>query len=130
MGTLLSNCTPKPEIDKNVEACLKKEVEQGKTPSVQYIIFDKDSILHQYHAGFADIKTKMHVDDHTTYNAYSITKTFTALAILQLAEKQLVDLDKPVASYLSGFPYPPEMTIRHLLVHSSGMPNPIHPAGF
>jgi tetratricopeptide (TPR) repeat protein len=51
----------------------------------------------------------------------SISKTITATAVLQQVEKGRLRLDDPAAKYLPGFPYP-EITIRHLLAHTSGLP--------
>jgi CubicO group peptidase (beta-lactamase class C family) len=65
------------------------------------------------------------VNDKTTYNAFSITKTFTALAILQLAEQKKIDIEQPVKRYLADFQYSRDITIRQLLSHSAGIPNPI-----
>jgi D-alanyl-D-alanine carboxypeptidase len=107
------------------DSLLGKEIEKDKTPSVQYYFFNKDSILKSFQMGLADISEQKTVDTNTTYNAFSVTKTFTALAILQLAENGRIDINMPVTQYLSGFPYGKEITVRHLLAHSAGIPNPI-----
>lgn len=108
-----------------VDTILSNQVKKGKTPSVQYCIFNKDSTIHRYQLGFSDIKNKKKVTENTTYNTYSVTKTFTALAVLQLAAEKKLDVEQPVLKYLPEFPYPPEITIRQLLTHSAGIPNPI-----
>ncbi len=108
-----------------IDNILKKQIEGSKTPSIQYIVFNKDSILYQFRGGFADISNRKEVTENTTYNAYSVTKTFTALAILQLAEQGKIDIDQPVKKYLEEFPYSSNITIRQLLNHSAGIPNPI-----
>jgi D-alanyl-D-alanine carboxypeptidase len=108
-----------------IEYLLHKQVEENKSPSIQYILFDKESIIKRYYTGVADIKEKKEVDNRTTYNALSVTKTFTALAILQLAEQKILDIERPIIKYLPGFPYSPEITIRQLLTHTAGIPNPI-----
>lgn len=96
-----------------------------KTPSVQYYFFNSDSILYSYYKGFASISDNRQVDDSTTYNAFSVTKTFTALAVLQLAEQGKVDINQPVVSYLPDFPYGKDITIKQVLNHAAGIPNPI-----
>jgi len=67
-----------------IDDTLNQLVQKGKTPSVQYLLFDQDKILHEYKAGFADVANQKKANEKTTYNAFSVTKTFTALAILQL----------------------------------------------
>ncbi len=62
---------------------------------------------------------------NTTMMIYSMTKTFTASAVLQLVEKGQISLDSPVVKYVDRIPYGNEVTIRHLLSQTSGIPNPI-----
>lgn len=109
----------------NIEQVLNFEIERGKSPSVQYYIFDQYKILDSFQKGFADIEGQKKVDINTTYNAFSITKTFTALAILQMVEDGKLELEKPVIHYLPDFPYGTSITAKHLLNHASGIPNPI-----
>lgn len=70
------------------DAVLTKLIEKNKTPSVHYVIFNKDSVIHAFTAGYANIKNLRKVEGNTTYHAYSVTKIFTALAVLQLADKK------------------------------------------
>jgi D-alanyl-D-alanine carboxypeptidase len=104
---------------------LQELIDQYKTPSVSYQIFNKDNIIYQFKSGFADVGKEIKVDDETTFNAFSVTKTFTAIAILQLAEQKKLDLEQSAKKYLPDFPYSSTITIRQLLTHSAGIPNPI-----
>ena len=61
----------------------------------------------------------------TTLMAYSMSKTVTAAAVLQLVEAGRVGLDDPVARFADWQPYGPSITVRQLLSHTSGTPNPI-----
>jgi len=108
-----------------IDQFLIKLVEKEKTPSVQYRIFDAERIIHHFQYGFSDIKNEIKADENTAYNAFSVTKTFTALAVLQLAEQKKIDIKKPAKKYLPEFPYSPEITILQLLTHSAGIPNPV-----
>lgn len=108
-----------------VETLLTNEVEKSKTPSVQYLFFGRDGVIQAFRNGLADIKNNRRVDEHTTYHAFSVTKTFTALAVLQLAEQGILNVEDPIAKHLPSFPYPSEITIRQLLTHTSGIPNPV-----
>ncbi len=104
---------------------LNHEISKGKAPSVQYYIFNENSILFSFTRGLANINEQKAIDANTTYNAFSVTKTFTALAVLQLAEKGKLDLNIPVINYLPHFPYGKGITVKHLLNHTAGIPNPI-----
>jgi CubicO group peptidase (beta-lactamase class C family) len=108
-----------------LQKLLLEQVKKNKSPSIQYILFDKNSIIKRCSFGFADIENKKDVDENTTYNAYSVTKTFTALAILQLAEQKKLDLEQPVFRYLPGIQFGSDIIVRHLLTHTSGIANPM-----
>ncbi len=109
----------------SVEKILTDTIDRDESPSVQYLFFDQSRVLTSFQRGFANIAKQKRVDERTTWNAFSVTKTFTALAILQLAEKGALDIDKPVVSFLPGFRYGAEITIRQLVTHTAGLPNPV-----
>lgn len=74
--------------------------------------------------GLADPKTDAPNGPDTRFKIGSLTQTFTAVAVLQLRDRGLVDLDAPVRKYLPD--YPPigqKITLRHLLSHTSGIPS-------
>jgi D-alanyl-D-alanine carboxypeptidase len=104
---------------------LHQQAEQGKTPSIQYAIFDADKVIYQTHAGASDIRSGALADSNTTYHLYSITKTATAVLVMQLAAEGKLDLQKPIADYLPGFRYDKRITVLQLLNHTSGIPNPM-----
>jgi len=108
-----------------VSIILNDLIQRHKSPSVQYVFFNKDSQIYHFQSGYSDVKDQIKTDPSITYNAYSVTKTFTALAILQLAQKGKLNINEPVIKYLPGFPYSNEISIRQLISHSAGIPNPI-----
>jgi len=83
--------------------------------------------------GFADIASGTPVTVDTVFRIASISKTFTAIAVMQLWEQGLVDLDGPANDYLRGYrliPADPDWrpaTVRHLLTHTAGVPEWVHP---
>ncbi|HSL26698.1 MAG TPA: serine hydrolase domain-containing protein [Acidimicrobiia bacterium] len=85
--------------------------------------------------GLADIGSNTPVTEDTVFRIASITKTFTAIAVMQLWEKGLVDLDAPANDYLRGYKLIPgdpawrPATVRHLLTHSAGLPEVAHLRG-
>ena len=84
--------------------------------------------------GLADIASDIPVTQDTVFRIGSITKTFTAVAVMQLAEQGLVDVDAPANDYLRAFRLVPRdpgwrpATVRHLLTHTSGVPEWLHPS--
>jgi CubicO group peptidase (beta-lactamase class C family) len=83
--------------------------------------------------GFADIASRTPVTEHTVFRIGSITKTMTAVAVMQLWEQGLVDLDAPAAEYLRAYRLVPAKpahrpaTVRHLLTHAAGLPQLVYP---
>src|SRR5205085_10165413 len=73
------------------------------------------------------VETKVAVTPETLFHLASVTKTFVATAILQLAERGRLDIDAPVVTYLSYFRLHDEryqdITIAQMLSHTSGMPD-------
>lgn len=63
----------------------------------------------------------------TLYQIASLSKTFTAIAIMQLAEKQLLSIDEPISTYFPDYPNGDKITVGHLLSHSSGIPDYLDP---
>ena len=110
---------------KNINDFLKDQVDNQQTPSIQYAFFDTNNIIYQLSYGLRNIKTEEQADVSTNYHLYSVTKTFTALSVLQLAQEGKVELGKPVSSYLPEFPYSNAITVEQLLSHTSGIPNPL-----
>jgi D-alanyl-D-alanine carboxypeptidase len=113
-----------PEAAVQARELLDRWVAQGSSPGVQYVFASADDVLFEHHAGSADAASGAPVTPQTTFNAYSITKTFTAAAVLQLAEQGRLELDRPIASYLDRFPYPKSPTLLETLAHTGGFPNP------
>lgn len=112
-------------MNTRAETTLRDLVHTQQTPSVQYVMFSQNNIIHHFQAGYADIKHKTEVSDKTTYHGFSVTKTFTALAVLQLAQQNLINIHDPIKIYLPDFPYSSAITIKQILTHSAGIPNPI-----
>jgi len=99
---------------------------RSEVPGLQYIAVTADRVLFEYAGGWADIQGQKGMTLDTTLMAYSMTKTFTAVAILQLAEQGKLSLDDVIDRYLPNAAYHGHgITLRQLLNHTSGVPNPI-----
>ena len=83
--------------------------------------------------GFANIEDRRTVDEDTVFRIASITKTFTAIAVMQLHEQGLIDLDAPANEYLRAYRLIPASashrpaTVRHLLTHTAAIPEVVKP---
>jgi CubicO group peptidase (beta-lactamase class C family) len=85
--------------------------------------------------GLADVASRTPVTEDTVFRIASITKTFTAIAAMQLHERGLVDLDAPANDYLRAYrlvpakPWFRPATVRHLMTHTAGLAEVVPPLG-
>lgn len=93
-------------------------------PGIQYIAINERDIVFSRSIGLADIKNKIPLSIRHTMTAFSMTKTLTAIAVLQLVEQGKINLNSKASNYIEH-PYDSGITIRQLLSHTSGIPDPI-----
>ncbi len=85
--------------------------------------------------GLADIASNTPITEDTVFRIASVTKTFTAIAVMQLWEQGLIDLDAPANDYLRAYKLIPAKarfrpaTVRHLLTHTAGIREVLHLSG-
>jgi CubicO group peptidase (beta-lactamase class C family) len=91
-------------------------------PGASVLVMVGDSIVFARGYGLADIERREPVTTHTNFRLASVTKPFTAMTILMLAEAGRLGLDDPLERYFPDFPaYGRGIRIRHLLTHTSGL---------
>lgn len=91
------------------------------------LVAKNGKILFEEHIGRKDLRLKDPIDSTSTYQLASVSKQFTAAAILLLYQEGKLDLDDFATKYLTDFPYK-NIKIRHLLNHTSGLPNYMYAA--
>ncbi len=86
------------------------------------IIDSKGNTHYEKFWGSADLESEKELNGETIFGLASVTKSFTALAIMQMEEKGLVDLDAPISTYIPEFTNKNQkkVTIRHLMSHCGG----------
>ena len=85
------------------------------------LIAKNGKLLFTKEYGYANFKEKTKINKYSTFQLASVSKQFTAAAIMILYERGQLDIDDLVSKYFPKFPYE-EVTIRHLLNHTSGLP--------
>src|SRR5688500_14841431 len=85
------------------------------------MVSEKGKPIYSFAAGYADEEKKIPNSTNTCFNMASVSKPFTAIAVLQLVQHRRCKLSDPVMKYFPDFPYP-AITIRHLLSHTGGLP--------
>lgn len=103
---------------------ITQRMKARRTPGLSLALFTKETCVHAATYGFSDLEAQTPVQASTLFGIGSISKCFTAVAVLQAVERGLIDLDAPVTDYMPWFEvqsrYDP-ISIRHLLAHSAGI---------
>nr|WP_208543285.1 serine hydrolase domain-containing protein [Lysobacter alkalisoli] len=95
---------------------------QGDVPGAALLVMRGGEPVIRRGYGLAELETGRAVTPSTNFRLASITKQFTSAAVLLLAEDGRIGLDDPVKQWLPGLPAAAdEVTIRHLLTHTSGL---------
>ena len=105
-----------PRITEKIEAALKK----SGAPSVSVAVVQDGKIAFAKAFGKADLENGRPADTNTRYAVGSISKQFTAAALLLLQEQDKLSLDDKVSKYFPNLTRAGEITIRQLLSHTSG----------
>jgi CubicO group peptidase (beta-lactamase class C family) len=106
-------------------AALRRHAGRVRAPGLQYVVVDRAGIVCEHQQGWADVAAGRAMRADTTMMAYSMSKTITAVAVLQLVESGRLGLEDHLAQHVPDQPYGPAVTIRQLLSHTAGLPNPI-----
>lgn len=87
------------------------------------LLAKKDIVLVRQGYGMANLDKNLPNTPNTIFRIGSVTKQFTALAIMQLQEQGKLNVKDPVHTYLPDYPHGDQITIHNLLTHTSGIPN-------
>ena len=97
---------------------LEADRERLKIPGLSAVILEDGDVLWTQGFGYADIERRVPASPDTLYHIASVTKTFTAILVLRLAEQGKLDLDAPVSRYVPEI-QDDRIRIKHLLSHTS-----------
>jgi serine beta-lactamase-like protein LACTB len=104
---------------------VEREVDEKKLPALSIALVDDGKIVWARGFGFADPKAKKPASADTIYRVGSVSKLFTDLAVMQLVERGVLDLDEPITKYLPDFkpgnPFDKAITLRQMMAHRSGL---------
>jgi len=108
---------------RKLETIMRKTVGKKRVAGLQVAVRMPDGQTWLGSAGEAEFLPDRPVEDDTVFSIASVTKTFIAALILQLAEEGKLDLDAPFGTYFDDAPRKDSVTIRQLLSHRSGIYN-------
>jgi CubicO group peptidase (beta-lactamase class C family) len=111
-----------PVIDKEMDAFLQAHLATGRFMG-SVLVARGDEVLHRAGYGMANLELDAPMTPESVLRIGSVTKQFTAAAILQLRDQGLLEVHDPVSRYLPDYPHGDEITIHQLLNLTSGIPD-------
>lgn len=122
---------------KIAENKMQEYIDNGKLAGISTLVVKDGKVVQRSNFGFTDIKAQSPIEDNTIFRIFSMTKPVTAVALMTLYDEGKFKLDDKVSTYIPEFkdtkvfqkgedsfklvPQENEMTIRHLLTHTSGL---------
>ena len=116
----------KPDFS-TVRKLIQEQMAARSIPAMSVAVVRRGEIIWEAGFGFADRESHTPATEHTMYYLASVSKTFTATAIMILNERKLIDLDRPINDYIrparlsSPLWNPDEATVRRVGNHTAGL---------
>ena len=126
--TKAKESTPQQKYEKTaamLNTFIQHEMADKELPGVSIALVDGSQIIWQQGYGYSDPKTKTPISADTVFRVGSVSKLFTDIAVMQLVEQKILDLDAPVTKYLPDFKprnsFNKPITLRQLMSHRAGL---------
>jgi D-alanyl-D-alanine carboxypeptidase len=114
-----------------IDSFIKKNLQSLHIPGASFVVAKNGNIIKSGSYGLSNIELGVPASPKTVFEIGSMTKQFTAMSIMMLEEEGKLDLNNPITRY---FPDAPsrwkQITIRHLLTHTSGIQNHVAVPGY
>jgi CubicO group peptidase (beta-lactamase class C family) len=110
-----------PALDRFVEQYLR----EMNAPGMTLVLADREAVRRVVTYGYGDLEARRRVGEDELFQIGSISKSFVALALLQLRDEGRLDLDRPIVDYLPWMRIDTKfapITVHHLLTHTTGLP--------
>lgn len=130
LPSLATSASTSNEANKLARELIQRTMKEQRIPGLQIAVIKDDQIVLSESYGLANVENHVPVTSTTLFPINSATKTFTGVAMMQLVEAGLVDLNAPVSRYLDDLPESwRAIRIRQLLGHTSGLPDIVNQKG-
>lgn len=107
-----------------IDAIVEERMRTPGAVGISVAVAREAQLFYEEAHGFADLEFAVNADQATMFRIGSVTKQFTAAAIVKLAERGKLAIDDPLTKFLPDYPtHGHEITLRHLLTHTSGVPS-------
>jgi len=108
----------------SIDVFIKQKMHQKHIPALQLAIIHNNKIIKTTTYGTANLEYNIAATDKSIFSINSITKAFTGVAIMQLAEEGKLKITDPISMYLDSLPVAwQKITLQQVLTHTSGLPD-------
>ena len=113
------------EFNKQVDSLFSSIYQKTNEPGAAVLIMKNGKKVFERCYGIADITSQKHITPRTNFCIASVSKQFSAVAIMQLAEKKLLSLDDNLKKFFPEYKadFYNRIKLRHILSHTSGIPD-------
>jgi D-alanyl-D-alanine carboxypeptidase len=111
------------QLQERLQSTIQLSLAQQQIPGATIAIHRYGGILLKAGIGYQDSDRAIPLPGDAQFYIYSVTKTLIAAAVLHLVHAGQLDLDTPAQTYGTNLPLLPSITLRHLLNHTSGLPD-------
>ncbi len=121
---LITVFTVKSQSYPQIDSIVEKSMNNFGIPGVGLAIVKNGEVFYKKNYGYANIEHEVPVSDNSVFRVYSITKVFVATAVFKLIEEGKLSLEDPISKFNLELPVNwSGLKIKHLLSHSSGLPD-------
>src|SRR5438445_6297119 len=114
-----------------VDNFIKAEMRKQSIPGLSLAVVKEGKIIYAKGYGYSNLEHKVPVKPETIFQTGSVGKQFTSMAVMMLVEDGKIGLDEPIGKYINNVPQGwGKITIRHLLNHTSGLPDDFSDADY
>ncbi|WP_335965970.1 serine hydrolase domain-containing protein [Galbibacter sp. PAP.153] len=107
-------------IQSNIDSLMQKQYRPHET-GASFLIAKKGKIIYKKAFGLSNLELNVPMEPDNVFEIGSITKQFTAIAILMLMEEGKLNLEDTITKFIPDYPHGNKITIHHLLTHTSGI---------
>lgn len=108
-------------FDNKIDSLAQTIFKDTNAPGCVIMVSKNGKAIYHKAFGLANIELNTAMQTQQVFQLGSMTKQFTAVAILMLAEQQKLNIDDPLSKYISDYPNGKNITIHHLLTHTAGI---------
>ncbi|MDR6403609.1 MULTISPECIES: serine hydrolase [Chryseobacterium] len=109
------------KLDQKIDSLILSEFKESDGPGGVFMVAQKGKPVYQKAFGMANLELDAKLNINSVFQIGSMTKQFTAIAILMLEEQGKLKVSDPISKYIPSYPNGNNITIHHLLTHTSGI---------